>query len=320
MFAKQSFVIFDVLIVGLVASVAISAWSVSRSMSLLAPLTSSTTPTIVPVPAEPAADIISVEMVQAQNTANYNQELSKVIADFVKAEPNDYGIVVKHLASGEVVSSNANDIFISASLYKPFVAIEALKLVDKGELSLDRRLAAAGGRTVKECIKDTISVSDNDCGHALLSVTNSRSADRLASLRTDGYAKTDLRGDYPTTSAQDVAHLFEQLYAGKLLSKNSNKLLLGALKNQQVADRLPTGLPDEADPAHKTGDLEGVVHDAGIIYSEEAGDYIIAILSGADDSGRNLSQRYARFGELTESIHQLMLKHASALNAAPESA
>lgn len=288
-------------------------------MSLLAPSPSPLATSVSATPLAPVTEVVSAELIQAQDMAKFNQELAQIVASFVKAEPNDYGVFVKHLSSGETVSSRANDIFISASLYKPIAAMEALKLVDKGELSLDTRLAAAGGRTLKQCIIEAISVSDNACGLALLSITNASSADGLVSLRADGYNKTDLRGDYPITSAQNVALLFEQIYRGKLLSKNSTKLLLDALKDQRVANRLPTGLPAEANPAHKTGDLEGVVHDAGIVYSDETGDYIIAILSGADNSGRNLAQRYARFGELTSSVHDLMLKHASALLAAPES-
>lgn len=317
MLAKQNALIFNVLLVGLVTSVAFSIWSVSRSLSLVAPLSTSTSPSATIVAETSAAPAASLTPVEEPPVDQLSQPLQKTIDAFIKTEPNDYGIVVKHLGSGVVVSANPKTSFISASLYKPFAAIEALKLVDSGKLSLDQQLAAAGGRTVKQCVEDTITVSDNPCGHALLGVTSASTAQGLSSLRADGYKHTDLRGSYPSTTAQDVATLFEQLYNGDLLSKSSTKLLLTALKQQKVNDRLPTGLPAGTVIAHKTGDLEGVVHDAGIVYSDESGDYIISILSGADTSGRTLDQRYARFGELTRAIHELMIKYAP--TAAPES-
>lgn len=315
MLAKQNTHIFNVLVLGLAASVAFSVWSVSRSLSLITPLSTSTSPGATIVAEAPATPAASLTPVEEPPVDQLSQPLQKTVDNFIKAEPNDYGIFVKHLSINVVVSANPKSSFISASLYKPFAAIEALKLVDDGKLSLEQQLAAAGGRTVKQCIQDTITVSDNPCGHALLGVTNASTAQGLSSLRADGFKHTDLRGSYPTTTAQDVATLFEQLYTGDLLSKSSTKLLLNALKQQKVNDRLPTGLPSGTTIAHKTGDLEGVVHDAGIVYSDESGDYIISILSGADTSGRTLAQRYARFGELTKSIHELMIKYAPVVAA-----
>jgi beta-lactamase class A len=47
-----------------------------------------------------------------------------------------------------------------------------------------------------------------------------------------------------------------------------------------VNDRLPVGLdPDVASIAHKTGNLDGFVHDAGIVTTPDRR-YVIAVLSG----------------------------------------
>lgn len=319
MLTKQNTAIFDVLIFALVASVLFGVWSFSRSLALVVPLANQGVPSVTIDTQVPVAQALAPISLREENMSAFKTQLNQVLADFTKAEPNKYGIVVQHLGSGVSVSSAPKDIFISASLYKPFAAVLALKLVDQGKLNLDAPLRLADGRTVRECVEDSITVSDNPCGHALLSATGSKDSGVLAKLRADGYLQTDLTGLYPVTSAQDVTLLFEHIYKGDLLSKNSNQLLLNALKNQQVNDRLPIGLSNDAVVAHKTGDLEGAVHDAGIVYSAQSGDYIITVLSGPDDSGRNLLGRYARFGELMNSVHELMIKHGTVLTSVDSS-
>ena len=42
--------------------------------------------------------------------------------------------------------------------------------------------------------------------------------------------------------------------------------LLALLKNQRINNRLPVGLPAGPVIAHKTGDLDDALHDAGLVY------------------------------------------------------
>ena len=54
---------------------------------------------------------------------------------------------------------------------------------------------------------------------------------------------------------------------------------MALLKDQRVNNRLPVGLPKGTVIAHKTGDLEGVVHDAGIVFGPKT-DYLVVVVSG----------------------------------------
>ncbi len=51
------------------------------------------------------------------------------------------------------------------------------------------------------------------------------------------------------------------------------------MKDQRINNRLPAGLPAGTSIAHKTGDLDGYVHDAGIVYGPKT-DYLIVMTSG----------------------------------------
>jgi beta-lactamase class A len=79
------------------------------------------------------------------------------------------------------------------------------------------------------------------------------------------------------TTAADLARLFQLLLAGELVSPEASAQMLDLLARQTFNDRLPRYLPDGS-TAHKTGTLDGLYHDAGVIYSP-AGPVIAVVLT-----------------------------------------
>ena len=75
-----------------------------------------------------------------------------------------------------------------------------------------------------------------------------------------------------------MAFLLECLLDGELLSEASTKYFLGLLGNQQLVYALNTGLSSDVTFAHKTGLLDDVSHDAGIL-SMDGQNYIVAVLT-----------------------------------------
>jgi beta-lactamase class A len=64
------------------------------------------------------------------------------------------------------------------------------------------------------------------------------------------------------------------------------------LKDQRVNNRLPQGLPGGTVIAHKTGDLDGVVHDAGIVYGPKT-NYLVVVTSGPWNAPGNAPAMFA---------------------------
>ena len=54
--------------------------------------------------------------------------------------------------------------------------------------------------------------------------------------------------------------------------------MIEILKGQTDNDKIPKGLPTGSVFAHKTGEIEGYLHDGGIVYNPQ-GDYIIIIMA-----------------------------------------
>lgn len=87
------------------------------------------------------------------------------------------------------------------------------------------------------------------------------------------------------TTAADVAALFIMLLNGSVISPEASNEMLDLLSRQAVRDRLPRYLPDGTVVAHKTGNWDGLVHDAGVIWAPD-GPIIVVVLSDISDEGR----------------------------------
>ncbi len=222
------------------------------------------------------SDIPSVSLVKSKSkeTVADSKALKLLIDKLAKSADAPVYISVRDLKTGAMADNGGGTSITSASLYKLFVANQIYRQVDAGKLRLTIKLPR--GKTVAQCLESMIVVSDNACGSQLGDLLNWGSQD--TDLHNQGYNGTSL-ADLPHTDSNDVALLFARLYANKLLSEKNNAAFLGLLKDQSINNRLPQGLPSGTSIAHKTGDLYGYMHDAGIVYGAKA-DYVVSIMTG----------------------------------------
>ncbi|MDF2461078.1 MAG: serine hydrolase [Candidatus Saccharibacteria bacterium] len=232
--------------------------------------------------------------------APVKEGLQKLIDDFAAANGGSWGIVVKDLKTGQTASYQPDAQFTSASLYKLFVAQRIYQRIDIGQLTYGSPAGGGTGKNVEQCLTVMINISDNPCGRALGTMVGWGKQNQ--SLEQEGYVTTDLSTPQKT-SAADVARLYDRLYGGTLLSPNSSTRFMDLLKSQRVNNRLPVGLPSGTVIAHKTGDLDGVTHDAGIVFGPKT-DYLVVVTSGpwqapatAAPKMANLSQQLWNFFE-----------------------
>ncbi len=223
-------------------------------------------------------------------------QLKSLVDSFAASAGAPVGIFVKDLKTQSTASANVDKQFTSASLYKLFVANAIYKSVDTGGLRLGDTVRGTGS-SIAECLNAMITVSDNTCGVALGNIIGWEKYN--ATLKNQGFSNTKF-GSPILTTASDVGLLYERLYNGTLLSPNSSQHFLDLLKAQRVNNRLPQGLPAGTIFAHKTGDLEGFVHDAGIVYGPKT-DYLVVMTSGPWPS---TSLAPTKFAELSRQLYQ----------------
>ena len=212
------------------------------------------------------------------------EDLAADLDELNAAYPDQLGFVLINEQSGEVITTNESRIFTSASLYKLFLTYAILDQVDAGVLSLQDQMA--DGATIDDYLTSTITVSANEPAKELAHLIGWENIETF--IHEQGFVSTSFNpylesdgvyynGDLETTPAE-VAFLLECLLEGELLSEASTKYFLGLLGNQQLVYALNTGLSSDVTFAHKTGLLDDVSHDAGIL-SMDGQNYIVAVLT-----------------------------------------
>lgn len=221
-----------------------------------------------------------------KTTTEAGQTLFDEIAELDTNYLGNIGFVLLNKSSNEMIEVNADTVFTSASLYKLYITYAILTEVDKGNLSLDATISNQTTTTIDSYLRDTITLSVNETAIAL--------ADRIGwdviedFVQENGFTETTfnttiengiaVRGTLQTTP-QNVMDLLNRLMEGTLLSKKSTNYFMGLLADQQLDYALNTGLSYNVSFAHKTGILDSVSHDAGIITDSEGQEYIVVVMS-----------------------------------------
>ncbi len=222
-----------------------------------------------------------------------------LIAQYATQGITQVGIVIEDLHSGEVVARNPDATFDAGSLYKLFVlwqtqvAIRTNVLNDDSDLTLtaetDRSdedgyaLGAYGDTvTVATARRLMIEASNNTAAVLLADYFGWGNIQQLA--RAHGFAATTLV-NRQTTTAMDVTRFFDGIVNQTLdprLTPNDYALMLDLLENQEVDTKLSTGFPADAVFAHKTGDVPGAHHDAGVLFLPDNRAICITVLTAGD--------------------------------------
>lgn len=238
-------------------------------------------------------------------------------------------VVAMELVSGHRVSVGPDEVFTSASLIKLPILVTALRQAEAGTLPLSRRLRVdaaerVGGAGILTELADTEDISVRDLLTLMITISDNMATNLLidaigmdavnASIAAAGLQHTQLRrtmmdtsarnqGRENRTSARDMARLLELIATGRELFgvDESYRLARDVLGRQQVNDLLPRHLPAGSALAHKTGTLDGIRHDAGILSLDGEPVLVIAVLTQGfqeHPSGCHASELVAEAGRI----------------------
>lgn len=228
------------------------------------------------------------------------------------------GVVFEPVAGGARVAIAADSIFHAASTMKVPVMIELFRRVDAGALSLDQPLllvnsfgsivdgssftvdpaddsdstlyARVGTRVpVRELLERMIERSSNLATNALIAIVGASNANATAhalGARTINVRRgvEDIKafraGLNNTTSAADLAALMLAIERNQAASPRSCAAMRQILLAQEFSEEIPAGLPRGIPVAHKTGWIQGILHDAAIVYPPGRSPYVLVVLTG----------------------------------------
>jgi beta-lactamase class A len=226
------------------------------------------------------------------------------IEALIRSAPGTVGLVVKDVHRGVILQWAPHERFPAASVIKIPVLVEALRQAAEGSLRLDERitvraedkvggfgvlkdLESVGELSLRDLLTLMIIVSDNTAAN--LCIERVGMARVNAGLAALGLRDTVLQRKMMDTAARErgldnfttpaeTAYLLERLVRREILTAALCDLALDILQRQQVRDRIPLLLPPGTRVAHKTGELAGIRHDVGVIFTD-AGPLIIAALT-----------------------------------------
>lgn len=233
--------------------------------------------------AEPTINVLEVNA----NEISRN-ELLKKINTIISEKEGEWSVYVKNLDSGMELEIN-NRAIKAASLIKLFNMVTLYNEADNGNVILNESL--------RKSLDLMITVSSNSNSNKVVTTIGGGDFNRGAAKVTELAKKIGCENTVEehmlydtyvntaganTTSLKDCALILEKIYNQKCISPQYDQEMLELLKEQTLDWKLPQGLPEGTEIAHKTGENSSVEADVGIVFSPEC-DYIICV--GVTDYG-----------------------------------
>jgi len=244
-----------------------------------------------------------------------NARLQQEIEDQTAKLEGEIGVYAVSLSDGRTVSVKADQLFPTASLYKLLVMYRVVQAMESGSISPestvvigdddvlqdepDEGFALGDTPTVEEALAVMITYSSNAAAMALVGEIGGSTVVQSAAVEL-GMDNTVEVGDSFYSTPRDIARFFELLARGQLISPSASEKMILILLQQAINDRIPALLPPETPVAHKTGELDDVRNDAGIVYAP-AGWYVIVVMSSEGTPDEQVEMEatlsYLVFGE-----------------------
>ena len=194
---------------------------------------------------------------------NLNTQISDELSKF----EGSWGVAIRDLKIGKTYLYNADQEIASASLYKLPVMWAAYQAIKDGQLEEE---------DVQNQLGAMITYSDNDSAIYLAETLGWQNIEKL--MARENLAGFKLSDPNPKTTAKSTLDLFERIYSNTAVSNKASQKMKDLLFAQTVNDRIPKYLPKDVKIGHKTGELDFLRHDAGIVIGKNS-HYIFVFLS-----------------------------------------
>ncbi len=251
-----------------------------------------------------AVDNLKKEFEEKELRTKQQQEnFKRTIDSYVQQFDGEYSVYVNDV-NQNFVYVYQNKPMPSASMIKVFILAKAYEEINKGTLAESeihtlRRDEIVGGAgniqgkpvgsqlSIKYLLEQMIVESDNIATNIMIERLGMDNINNY--IQQHGYKDTRLQrrmmdfaaqqqGRENYTSVNDLGNIFLQMYKHTCVNEAMDEKMLDILKGQTDNDKIPQGLPQGTEVAHKTGELPGVYNDGGIIYTKQ-GDYLLVVLA-----------------------------------------
>lgn len=204
---------------------------------------------------------------------------------FRQAQEGKFKMSDRHVLTDEVKSIGSGVFFnLQAGLNPTLQDYATLMMIISDNTATDFLFDFVGRDNIKANVIDTLGLSKTKCDYpckkliALYYQTtgNETFADTVGKSyrNTPDYLCQTPEND--STSPNDMMKILRMVYDKKLFTPWVCDEMLNIMKQCQTNSRIPKYLPGNVEVAHKTGTMDRVANDCGIVYSPK-GDYILTL-------------------------------------------
>lgn len=246
---------------------------------------------------------------QASSPPSEKQEvlwakLEKSVLDVDRSLDGVMGVAIIDLTDGHKYLLHANDVYPQASSIKICVLAELYRQAQQGKLKLTDMYTVnaadlvqdsdiMGGLTpgmtqitLRDLATMMVAVSDNSAANVLIDRVGMDNVN--AFLSSQGLRDTRLRrkmmdlkaageGRENISTPNEMAKLLQAVYQGKILNKEMTDDFFKVLATHKDS-WIPRNLPDDLKIADKSGALEGVRNDSGVVFVDKR-PYILCVMT-----------------------------------------
>ena len=226
------------------------------------------------------------------------------VIDRIRAFPGDVALYYKPLSATEPALHNPDLPLIAASVIKIPIMVAAFEERARGRLDFDAQVRLRPEMKMPSCgalsyMHDGLSVTVLDLITLMIILSDNTATNILIDRLTPDAVNACMerlgipgirlrrrlfepelsrRGIQNTVTARGVGTLLDRMGRCELLGRPADDQMLGILRNQRLNGKFPFFLHARGIPcAHKTGEDDGITHDAGIVYTEEP--FVLVMLS-----------------------------------------
>jgi len=271
-----------------------------------------------------------------QHPIDTAQMRKEILTEFAKQPTGTFAVAFEDLATGEQFLINAHQSFHAASTIKTAYLIEAFKQADEHKFSLtdsifirndftsivdgsiyhldstddsetDLYKRIGEKETIYNLLFRMITQSSNFSTNLVVDLVGAKNANQtmlsigakdIQALRGVEDNKAYEHGMNNTVTAYDLMIIFDHLAKGTVVNKQACDSMIQILMHQQLREKIPAELPVDVKVANKTGSIDKISHDSGIVFLPDGRKYVLVLLSSGVEDEKSVNATLANVSRI----------------------